>query len=251
MNNPLLQAKELTKQFGKNPPAVDHIDLTVEEGECVGIVGESGSGKSTLLRLLNGILTPEAGTVRFRGSELTSCTRSELRNLRQNIQMIFQDPRSSLNPRMCINELLCEPLRIQKVPRTEWNSKVADMLEAVHLPTTCLSRYPHEFSGGQLQRIGIARALILDPALVLADEPVASLDVSIQAQILNLLAELRQRTGCSMVFVAHDLPVVQAVSDRVAVMRQGRIVETLQAEDLFQHAQHPYTRTLIEATRSV
>ena len=246
MNEPLLIAKDLAKAFG-NTPAVRDVSLKVAAGQTLGIVGESGSGKSTLLRLINGLHPADSGSVLFRGSEVVGAGTSELRKIRKDMQMIFQDPYACLNPRMKVEEILAEPLKIHGTPKSERKQKVKEMLDAVQLPASALKRYPHEFSGGQRQRIGIARALILRPALVLADEPVASLDVSVQAQILTLLKDLKTEFGCAMIFVAHDLPVVQNISDRVAVMKDGKIVEHLVSSELFDHPIHPYTQKLVNA----
>jgi len=259
MSEVLLNADSLVKTFGNDLTAVDGVSLEVAAGETLGIVGEAGSGKSTLLRLLNGLHPADSGSITFRGSEVvgagaSACpcldgteTARDLRKIRKDMQMIFQDPYACLNPRMKVEEILAEPLKIHGTPKPERKLKVKEMLDAVQLPTSALKRYPHEFSGGQRQRIGIARALILHPALVLADEPVASLDVSVQAQILTLLKDLKSEFGCAMIFVAHDLLVVQNISDRVAVMKDGKIVEHLAASDLFDHPTHPYTRKLVEA----
>jgi ABC-type glutathione transport system ATPase component len=246
MNDPLLIAEGLTKSFD-GVPAVRDVSLEVVPGETLGIAGESGSGKSTLLRLLNGLHAAEAGSVRFRRSEVVGAPTSDLRKIRKDMQMIFQDPYACLNPRMKVAEIIAEPLKIHGVPKAERLSRVREMLDAVQLPASALNRHPHEFSGGQRQRIGIARALVLKPALLLADEPVASLDVSVQAQILQLLRDLQADVGCAMIFVAHDLPVVQLISDRVAVMKEGEIVEQLPAADLFDKPRHPYTRKLVGA----
>jgi ABC-type glutathione transport system ATPase component len=247
MTAPLLKAEGLIKRFGPDFTAVNKVSLEVAPGETLGIVGESGSGKSTLLRLLNGLHSADAGSIRFRDSELVEASTSELRKARRHMHMIFQDPYACLNPRMRVDEILAEPSKIHKHPKADRLPRIREMLDAVQLPASSLRRYPHEFSGGQRQRIGIARSLMLRPELVLADEPVASLDVSVQAQVLNLLKELQKEFGCAMIFVAHDLPVVQYISDRIAVMKTGEIVETLPAKDLFDLPQHPYTRNLVDA----
>jgi ABC-type glutathione transport system ATPase component len=246
MSDSLLTATDLHKSFDGHP-AVRGVSLEVSAGETLGIVGESGSGKSTLLRLLNGLHPADAGSIRFRSAEVIGAPNSELRKIRREMQMIFQDPYACLNPRMRVGEIMAEPLKIHGVPRAERLARVKELLDAVQLPVSALKKHPHEFSGGQRQRIGIARALILKPALVLADEPVASLDVSVQAQILNLLKELQADFGCALIFVAHDLPVVQTISDRIAVMKDGQLVEELPAEDLFDRSTHPYTRKLVRA----
>lgn len=246
MSEPLLTATDLHKSFDGHP-AVRGVSLEVSAGETLGIVGESGSGKSTLLRLLNGLLPSDAGSICFRSAAVVGASTSDLRKIRREMQMIFQDPYACLNPRMRVGEIMAEPLKIHGVPRAERLPRVKELLDAVQLPVSALKKHPHEFSGGQRQRIGIARALILKPALVLADEPVASLDVSVQAQILNLLKTLQTEFNCAMIFVAHDLPVVQTISDRVAVMHSGEVVEVLAANDVFDRPQHPITRGLVEA----
>lgn len=246
MSKPLLTAQDLCKTFA-GVPAVRDVSLEVAPGETLGIVGESGSGKSTLLRLLNGVHSADRGSVIFRDSEVVGAPSSELRKIRREMQMVFQDPYACLNPRMKVEEIIAEPLKIHGMPKTERAGRVREMLDGVQLPVSALKRHPHEFSGGQRQRIGIARALVLKPSLVLADEPVASLDVSVQAQVLQLLRSLQTELGCAMIFVAHDLPVVQLISDRVTVMKQGEIVEQLAAVDLFDRPQHPYTRKLVQA----
>jgi len=251
MTEALLTAGGLVKRFGPHFTAVREVSLEVAPGETLGIVGESGSGKSTLLRLLNGLYRADAGSIVFRTSELVGASTSDLRKTRRHVQMIFQDPYACLNPRMRVEEILTEPLKIHKISRKERKTRIREMLDAVQLPASALRRYPHEFSGGQRQRIGIARALVLRPELVLADEPVASLDVSVQAQVLNLLKDLQQEFGCAMIFVAHDLPVVQYVSDRISVMKAGELVETLPSRKLFDHPQHPYTQKLIDAVSSL
>jgi ABC-type glutathione transport system ATPase component len=250
MTEALLKAEDLVKRFGADFTAVREVSLEVAPGETLGIVGESGSGKSTLLRLLNGLHRADAGSILFRASELVGASTSELRKARRHVQMIFQDPYACLNPRMRVDEILTEPLKIHHIDRDERKTRIREMLDAVQLPTSALRRYPHEFSGGQRQRIGIARALVLRPELLLADEPVASLDVSVQAQVLNLLKDLQQEFGCAMIFVAHDLPVVQYISDRVTVMKNGEFVETLSADQLFDAPQHPYTQKLTSISTS-
>ncbi len=228
--------------------AVDGVSFTVRRGETLGLVGESGCGKSTLGRALNRLEEPTAGTVLFEGKDLAHASGKELFRLRRDIQMIFQDPYSSLNPRMTIGEIVREPLLVHGVgTKAEQVAKVRDLLEVVGLPEDTLGRYPHEFSGGQRQRIGIARALALRPRLIIADEPVSALDVSIQSQILNLLVELRQSFGLSYIFISHDLAVVEHISDTVAVMYLGQIVETTATEALFGRPSHPYTEALISA----
>ncbi len=212
----------------------------------MGLVGESGCGKSTLGRLALGLLQPTSGSVRFAGRELGSLGKEELRSLRKNMQIIFQDPFASLNPRMRIRDIVTEPLVIHRLAaKQELDAKAADLLTRVGLAADALTRYPHEFSGGQRQRIGIARALASNPAFIVADEPVSALDVSVQAQIINLLSDLQQSLALSFLFVAHDLNVVRHFSDRVAVMYLGRIVEMAPAEEIYTKPSHPYTEALL------
>lgn len=247
---PLLHATNLVKTCGRGPAAfraVDRVSLEIRPGETLGIAGESGSGKSTLARILNGLLPCDTGTLHFKNRDLTRASPRQWRPLRAHMQMIFQDPHASLNPRMTVRRILEEPLRIQRLPRPEWAHRIRSLLDAVQLPANALTRFPHEFSGGQCQRIGIARALATRPALILADEPVASLDVSVQAQILTLLQDLQKQTGCALLFIAHDLAVVEAVSHRIAIMQRGRIVETGPAAELFRAPAHPCTRDLLRA----
>jgi peptide/nickel transport system ATP-binding protein len=228
--------------------AVDGIDLEISPGETVGIVGESGSGKSTLGRLLLRLLEPTTGTVRFEGQDLSTLRGAELRRLRRRMQIIFQDPYASLNPRMRIGRAIGEGLVVHGLaPRAEIKDRVLALMQRVGLSTDAYDRYPHEFSGGQRQRIGIARAIALDPKFIVADEPVSALDVSIQAQIINLLLSLREEQGIAFAFISHDLRVVEHVSDRVAVMYLGRVVEIAQARDLYATPLHPYTKALLSA----
>jgi peptide/nickel transport system ATP-binding protein len=233
--------------------AVDDVSFTIERGETLSLVGESGCGKTTTSRCILRAITPTAGEIRFRtdsGAEIdvARLRRKELRPLRRQMQMIFQDPFSSLNPRMTIAEIIGEPLLVNGMGDTRArNARVAELLELVHLPSAYLNRFPHAFSGGQRQRIGIARALALHPSLIVADEPVSALDVSVQAQIVNLMLELQDRLGIAYLFVAHDLSVVKHVSHRVAVMYVGKIVEIAPTEALFATPRHPYTEALLSA----
>jgi len=249
----LLRVSELTKHFvsrrGKGRiRAVDGVSLALRKGETLGVVGESGCGKSTLGRTILRLLEPDSGEVVFDGEDLLALGASALRARRRDMQMIFQDPFASLDPRLTIGAIVGEPLVIHRIgDRASRPRAVLDLLETVGLEPDAARRYPHEFSGGQRQRIGIARALALRPRLIVADEPVSALDVSIQSQILNLMVELRQSFGLSYMFISHDLAVVEHLSDTVAVMYLGRIVESAAIEDLFAKPSHPYTRALIAA----
>jgi peptide/nickel transport system ATP-binding protein len=258
MTEPLLQVRELKTHFpvrggflGRvrgTVKAVDGVGFDVRRGETLGLVGESGCGKSTLGRTLLRLVEPTAGSIRFEGRELTGLSQRELRPLRRRMQLVFQDPYASLNPRMSVREILGEPFAIHGLERgREREAKVAELLDLMGLPREALDRYPHEFSGGQRQRIGIARAIALRPDLVVADEPISALDVSIQAQIVNLLVDLQRELGLTYVFIAHDLKIVEYVSTRVAVMYLGRIVELADAADLYRKPRHPYTQALLSA----
>ena len=252
----LLETQDLSRYFrlagpwGRGPllKAVEGVNLAVRAGETLGLVGESGCGKSTLGRLILALLAPTRGRVRFGGDEVTSLSKPRLKQLRRQMQIVFQDPYSSLNPRLMVRQILEEPYVIHGLgTKTERRSWVAELLQEVGLGEEHLERYPHEFSGGQRQRLGVARALALKPKLIVADEPVSALDVSIQAQILNLLAELQKRYGLTYLFISHDLSVISQISDRVAVMYLGRLVE-LASREVFDTARlHPYTQALLAA----
>ena len=250
--DPLLEVKNLVVEYsvgGKTVHAVSDVSLSVARGETLGLVGESGCGKSTLGRAVMQLRRPVSGHVLFDGHDLTALKGEALRQMRRRVQLIFQDPIASLNPRRRIGDIVAEPLVIAGVDDREKREKlVFDVLSAVGLdPAIVIGRLPHEFSGGQCQRICIARALILNPEFIICDEPVSALDVSIRAQILNLLEEMKARYGLTLLFIAHDLAVVKAVSDRVAVMYLGRLCEVGPSEQLFARPAHPYTALLIEA----
>jgi oligopeptide/dipeptide ABC transporter ATP-binding protein len=258
----LLEIEHLSKRFsgrrtmagllrGRVRPvvrAVEDVSFEVGRGEALGIVGESGCGKSTLARCLVRLHEPDAGTVRFEGSDVLALNAASHRRYNRQVQMVFQDPFGSLNPRMTAGQALAEALAVHRiVPSSRIQSRVGELLDTVHLSSDAAERYPHEFSGGQRQRIGIARALAVVPTVLIADEPVSALDVSVQAQIVNLLLELQQRLGLTLIFITHDLRLVKHLSHRVAVMYLGRIVEIGPTAELFANPRHPYTQALIRS----
>jgi len=253
----ILELNNVRKEFHTSSSkraivAVDNVSLKLEKGKTLGIVGESGSGKSTLGRLMLRLIEPTAGEINFDDVNLLKLKNTELRKMRSKMQMIFQDPMSSLNPRMSIRQLVSEPLEIHRnLKASEQNAAVEEIITKVGLEKSALDKYPHEFSGGQRQRISIARAVINNPSLIVADEPVSALDVSIQSQILNLLMDLRNDLNLSFVFISHDLSVVRHIADEVAVMYLGNIVEIAPADQLFSNPQHPYTQALISAIPQV
>jgi peptide/nickel transport system ATP-binding protein/oligopeptide transport system ATP-binding protein len=245
---PLKKGIIFQKQVGA-VRAVDGISFDVREGETIGLVGESGCGKSTTARLVTRLLEPTDGKIIYRGEDIAHASRAELKPMRRDMQIIFQDPYSSLNPRKTVGSIVGEPFIIHNLEKDEGKRKkmVQELMDRVGLNPEHYNRFPHEFSGGQRQRIGVARAIALKPKLVVADEPVSALDVSIQAQIINLLAELQRELGLTIVFIAHDLSVVRHVCDRIAVMYLGKIVELADADQLFDHPRHPYTGALLSA----
>ncbi|CAN5881550.1 dipeptide ABC transporter ATP-binding protein [soil metagenome] len=258
MSQPLVQIRDLRKEFPVKGGilrrtvgtvgAVTGVDLEIAKGDTLGLVGESGCGKTTLGRMIVRLLEPTSGTIEFMGEDVTHLKGKELTKFHQDVQIVFQDPYSSLDPRTPVGNSIAEGLRIHDVgDRDERRRKVQEMLELVGLGRRHADRYPHEFSGGQRQRIGIARALILRPSLVVADEPVSALDVSVQAQVLNLLSELQSELDLTLLFIAHNLAVVEHISDRVAVMYLGRIVELTDRDTLYREPAHPYTEALLSA----
>jgi oligopeptide transport system ATP-binding protein len=256
---PLLVVEDLRKEFPvksgfliekvtRSVKAVDGVSFTIQEGRTLGLVGESGSGKSTTGYCILQLIKPTAGSVRFKGTELTTIGRGELRHLRRDMQIIFQDPYSSLDPRMTVGDIVSEPLEIHGVgSRRDRRGRVRELLDVVGFNPDYENRYPHEFSGGQRQRIGVARALALNPDLIVCDEPVSALDVSIQAQILNLLKDLQGDFGLTYLFISHDLAVVRSMSDDIAVMKDGKIVETGPADEVYERPHDAYTKALLAA----
>ncbi|ASK62331.1 peptide ABC transporter substrate-binding protein [Virgibacillus phasianinus] len=257
MAKPLVEVKDLKKHFPvqkgwfeKNKSAiqaVNGVSFTIEEGETFGLVGESGCGKSTTGRMIMNLLSPSSGNIYFDGQEISSLSDTNLRNVRKNFQMVFQDPYASLNPRMKVKEIISEPLTIHKYEKVQKEKRVNELLDIVGLNKNYADRYPHEFSGGQRQRIGVARALALNPKLIIADEPVSALDVSIQSQILNLLQDLQEELGLTYLFISHDLSVMEHISDRVGVMYLGELVELAGKDMIYDHPKHPYTQALLSS----
>ena len=258
MNDPILEVQDLVKHFVKQGfflgretvrvRAVDGVSFTLNQGETLGIVGESGCGKSTIARCILKLIEPTSGQIIFRGTDISCLNRAQMQPLRREMMMVFQDPYGSLNPRKRVGWIVSEPLRIYRwgTPQ-QIKARVQSLLERVGLNAEHYNRLPHEFSGGQRQRIGVARAIALEPSLVVCDEPVSALDVSVQSQILNLLADLQEEFGLSYIFITHNLDVVHHVADRVLVMYLGKIVEAGRVEDLYCHPRHPYTASLLSA----
>ena len=256
MDNTVLKVKNLSKEFVvrekkfpykcKKLKAVQDVSLTVKKGETLGIVGESGCGKSTLGRLIMRLIEPTSGEIYLNGDLISALSGENLRRKRKDFQMIFQDPYAAFNPRMTVQKILEEPLTTSDIPKESWQEKIDRILELTGIPMDAKKRYPHEFSGGQRQRISIARAILLNPGLIVADEPVSALDVSIQAQILNLMKELQEEMQMSMIFISHNLASVQYISHRIAVMYLGRIVEIADSSSLYDQPLHPYTQALVD-----
>ncbi|MBA3246420.1 MAG: ABC transporter ATP-binding protein [Actinobacteria bacterium] len=256
---PLLEVENLLKHFPvrsgiliertvDHVKAVDDVSFEIAEGETLGLVGESGSGKSTTGYCVLQLLKPTSGSIRFQGQELTTLGREELRKMRREMQIVFQDPYASLDPRMTVGDIVAEPLVVHSIgTKKNRSSRVRELLDVVGFDPGFTNRYPHEFSGGQRQRIGIARALALSPKLIVCDEPVSALDVSIQAQILNLLKDLQQDFGLTYLFIAHDLAVVRSMSDRIAVMNKGKLIEIGPAEEVYASPREDYTKALLSA----
>jgi ABC-type glutathione transport system ATPase component len=259
----LVEVRNLTKVFPLGEPifgggakgkvrAVDDVSLDIAQGETLGLVGESGSGKSTLGRLVLRLIEPTSGSVLFSGRDLVSATHGEMRRLRREMQIVFQDPFGSLDPRLRVEDIVSEPLVIhENITRAARRTRVSELMHAVGLDDSVLRRFPHEFSGGQRQRIGIARALALRPKFIVADEPVSALDVSVGAQIVNLLAQLQRDFGLTYLFISHSMPVVRYLATRIAVMYRGKIVELGSTEQITERPQHAYTRSLLEATPEI
>jgi ABC-type glutathione transport system ATPase component len=263
MNQALIEIRNLTKIFPLGESmlgarakgevrAVDDVSLDIHASETLGLVGESGSGKSTLGRLVLRLIEPSSGSLRFEGRDLLAADHREMRRLRRDMQIIFQDPFGSLDPRMNVESIIGEPLVIhERLAQSERRARVAELLRAVGLDQSILPRFPHEFSGGQRQRIGIARALALRPKFIVADEPVSALDVSVGAQIVNLLAQLQREFGLTYLFISHSMPVVRYLATRIAVMYRGKIVEMAETHQITEQPQHSYTRSLLEATPQI
>jgi len=249
---PLLEARNLSKSYGPEALVVDDVSFSIAAGETLGLVGESGSGKSTIARIVLGLIEPARGTVLFDGRPITGVSQRKLRPVRRSLQVVFQDPFAALNPRMRVRDIVAEPLIIHKAcPRAELRSRTAELLRAVGLDESALLRYPHEFSGGQRQRINIARALALRPKLLVLDEPVSALDVSVGAQIVNLLRDLQRDFSLTYLFISHSMPLVRYLSTNIAVLRRGRLVEFGPAAEVCGAPREAYTRSLVAATPEI
>ena len=256
INETLVEALNLTKDYpqkgspaGSTARVVENVSLTIRRGETLGLVGESGSGKSTVARMVLRLINPTSGTVRFDGTDVLAASSSDLRRLRRRMQIVFQDPYAALNPRMSVRQILAEPFAIHNErPEEGLSSRLTTMLSTVGLDASALPRYPHEFSGGQRQRINIARALALRPEFLVLDEPVSALDVSVGAQVINLLRNLQRTHGLTYLFISHSMPLVRYLCDRVAVMQKGRLVELGPVLEVCEHPQQPYTQELLAAT---
>lgn len=252
MSMPLIETKSVKKYFktpSGNLHAVDGVDIAIQKGQTLGVVGESGCGKSTLGRVILRLIEPTGGEVLFEGKNILACSSNEMFELRKEMQIIFQDPYASLNPRMTVSEIIAEPLKVNRVfkKKAELDDRIYGLMETVGLAERLVNAYPHELDGGRRQRIGIARALALDPKFIVCDEPVSALDVSIQAQILNLMMDLQDRMGLTYMFITHNLSVVKHISNEIAVMYLGRCVERAASRQLFKNPMHPYTKALLSA----
>jgi ABC-type glutathione transport system ATPase component len=249
---PLLEARNLSKSYGPEALVVDNVSFAIERGETLGLVGESGSGKSTIARMVLGLIEPSSGEVLFDGQSITELSQLKLRSLRRRIQVVFQDPFAALNPRMRVHEIIAEPLIIHRAcARAERRIRTIELLRAVGLDESALQRYPHEFSGGQRQRINIARALTLRPELLVLDEPVSALDVSVGAQIVNLLRDLQREFELTYLFISHSMPLVRYLSTNVAVLHRGKLVESGTAIQICESPRDPYTQSLLAATPEI
>jgi peptide/nickel transport system ATP-binding protein len=249
---PLLEARHLVKSYEHGAPAVDDVSFSIERGETLGLVGESGSGKSTIARIVMGLIEPDSGSVLFDGQLLTGLASRKLRQLRRRLQIVFQDPYAALNPRMRVQDIVAEPLIIHRAcPRSTLRAKTTELLRAAGLDESALPRYPHEFSGGQRQRINIARALALRPELIVLDEPLSALDVSVAAQIANLLRDLQREFSLTYLFISHSMPMVRYLSTRIAVLHHGHMVEYGDSAQICNSPREPYTQTLLAATPEI
>jgi len=249
---PLLEARDLSKSYGHGALVVDNVSFSIERGETLGLVGESGSGKSTIARMVLGLIEPTGGSVTFDGRPITGISHQQLRPLRRRMQVVFQDPFAALNPRMRVQDIVAEPLLIHRAcPRADVRGKVSELLRAVGLDDSALARFPHEFSGGQRQRINIARALALRPELIVLDEPVSALDVSVGAQIVNLLRDLQREFSLTYLFISHSMPLVRYLATNIAVLSRGRLVESGPSLEICNAPREAYTRSLLAATPEI